>query len=108
MIDVKKNLRRILEERGILQKQVAVALGVSDQAISNWFNGTEDVKLSKITQICEAAGISIIDVLTYPEKYVPESQAKPDCEECKKKDEIIENLTELLTIYKKKLKNQKE
>lgn len=102
MIDVKKNLRLILEERGILQKQVAAALGLSDQAISNWFNGTEDVKLGKITQICEAAGISIIDVLTYPEKYVPESQAKPDCEECKKKDEIIDNLNLLIKQLKSK------
>lgn len=107
MIDVKKNLKLILEERGILQKQVAVALGVSDQAISNWFNGTEDVKLRKITQICEAAGVSVIDVLTYPEKYVPESQAKPDCEECVKKQEMIDNLTELLNVYRQKLKAKK-
>ena len=107
MIDVKKNLKLILEERGILQKQLAVALGLSDQAISNWFNGTEDVKLGKITQICEAAGVSLIDVLTYPEKYVPEKQAKPECEKCKEKDEIIANLNELLAVYKAKLKAKK-
>lgn len=106
MIDVKKNLKQILEERGIMQKQVALALGISDQAISNWFNGTEDVKLRKITQICEAAGVSVIDVLTYPVKYVPESQAKPDCEECIKKQKIIDNLTELLDIYKAKSKKK--
>lgn len=107
MIDVKSNLRAILEERGIMQKQLAQGLGISDQAVSNWLNGTADVKVSRITQLCEVFNIPIVDVFTYPEKYVPESQINPKCDECKRKDEIIENLTELLRVYKTEKKNKK-
>lgn len=107
MIDIKRNLKAILDERGIMQKQVARELGISDQAVSNWFNNSKDVKISRITQMCEVFGISIVDVFTYPEKYIPENQANPMCEECKRKEEIIENLTELLRVYKKEAKKKK-
>ena len=107
MIDIKRNLKAILEEKGIMQKQVARELGISDQAVSNWFNNSKDVKISRITQMCEVLGISIVDVFTYPEKYIPENQANPMCEECKRKEEIIENLTELLRVYKKEAKKKK-
>lgn len=89
-----------------MQKQVAQRLGISDQAVSNWFNSPKDVKLSRITHMCELLNISIVDVLTYPEKYVPEAQMNPVCDECKRKDEIIENLTELLRVYKKEAKKK--
>lgn len=107
MIDIKRNLKAILEEKGIMQKQVAQGLGISDQAVSNWFNNSKDVKVSRITQMCEVFHISIVDVFTYPEKYIPENQANPSCEECRRKDEIIENLTELLRIYKTEAKKKR-
>jgi transcriptional regulator with XRE-family HTH domain len=107
MIDIKRNLKAILEERGIMQKQVAQGLGISDQAVSNWFNSPKDVKVSRITQMCEVFHIPVVDVFTYPEKYIPENQANPACEECRRKDEIIENLTELLRIYKTEAKKKR-
>lgn len=106
MIDVQSNLAAILKERGILRKQVAQECGVTDPAVSNWFNRTGDIKLSKLSQICEKMHIDIVDVLTYPKKYIPEDSIKPECEECKKKDEMIEYLTELLRMYKSKAKQK--
>lgn len=107
MIDLQANLKAILKERGILQKNVALAMGVTDSAVSNWFKRDDEVKFSKITQICEKLNISIVDVVTYPKKYIPEEEINPTCEECMRKDEIIENLTELLRIYKTEAKKKK-
>lgn len=108
MIDIQGNLAAILKEKGISRKQVAIEMGVTSPAVSNWFNRTGDIKFSTLSQICEKMGVDIIDVLTYPRKYIPEDSLKPECEECKRKDEMIENLTELLRMYKTKLKEKKK
>ncbi len=106
MIDVRKNITAIIEDRGILKKNVAIDTNVNDSAISNWLHSKGQPTIRKTLEICEALGISIVDVFTYPEKYVPISQINPPCEECKKKDEIIDNLNELLRRYKQDSKTK--
>ena len=107
-IDIQANLRQILKEKGILQKQVAQSLGMTEQGLSNWFTRKTDMTFDQITRICGVAGISVIDAVTWPIKYVPEEESKPICEECKRKDEIIDNLQELLRKYKQDTKKKKE
>ena len=106
MIDIQGNLQAILKERGFLQKNVAKDLGITEQGLSNWFTRKTDMTFTQISRICEVCHIDIIDVVTYPVKYIPESSANPECEECKKKDEIIEYLTELLRRYKAEAKQK--
>jgi len=108
MIDLQKNLSAILKERGILHKNVAQAIGVTDAAVSNWFNRNSEMKFSTVSQICEKLSIPIVDVVTYPKKYIPEESLQPECEECKKKDEIIDYLTELLRRYKAESKQKQK
>jgi transcriptional regulator with XRE-family HTH domain len=100
MIDVRKNLKAMIEERGELQKRIALETGRGDSSVSQWLKSKGQPSLRKTLEICEVLDISIVDVFTYPEKYVPESQANPVCEDCKRKDEIIDNLQELLRKYK--------
>lgn len=100
MIDIQANLKSILKKNGILQKQVAKSLGMTEQGLSNWFTRKTDMTFNQISRICEVAGISVIDAVTWPVKYVPEDESKPICEECKRKAEIIDNLQELLRKYK--------
>lgn len=107
MIDVRKNITAIIEERGILKKNVAMDTNVNGSAISNWLHSSGQPTLRKTLEICEVLGISIVDVFTYPEKYVPINQSNTACEECKRKDEIIDNLNELLRKYKSELKKYK-
>ena len=106
MIDVRKNLRSIIEERGISQKKIAIEVGMKQNSLSNWLSYHGDASLKKITEICKVLGISVVDALTYPVKYVPEDQVSPTCEECKRKDEIIDNLNELLRKYKQENKQK--
>lgn len=100
MIDVRKNLKAIIEERGISQKKIAIEVGMTESALSNWLNESSLPTIKKTLEICEVIGIPIVDAFTYPVKYIPEDQAHPTCDECKKKDEIIDNLQELLRRYK--------
>lgn len=110
MINVRKNLKAIILERGLSQKQIAFECQMKESALSAWLSSEGDASLRKTSEICEAMGISLIDALTYPKKYIPEDSINPTCEECKKKDEIIDYLTELLRRYKAdtKLKPKKE
>lgn len=108
MIDVRKNLKAIIEERKLSQKQIAFDSGMTESGLSTWLSSKSDASLRKTSAICEAIGISLVDALTYPEKYVPEDQAHPACEECKRKDEIIDYLSELLRRYKQDTKKRKE
>lgn len=102
MIDIQKNIRAILAERGIMQKQLAAKLGMTDQALSNWFTRKDDLSFTQIQRICEAAGVEIVDVVTYPDKYVKESEAtEPYCENCREKDKIIKNLNLLIEKLQK-------
>ena len=106
MINVRKNLKAIIVERGLSQKQIAFECGMKESALSTWLSSDNDASLRKTSEICEAMGISIVDALTYPQRYIPEDSINPACEECKKKDEIIENLSELLRRYKAEAKQK--
>lgn len=102
MIDVRKNLKAIIEERGILKKNIALESKVGGSAISNWLNSSSQPSLRKTLEICEVLGISIVDVFTYPVKYVPEDSISSSCDKCKEKDEIIRNLNLLIQQLKAK------
>lgn len=104
MNTIQENVESIIKKNKLLKKQVAHDLGMTPQAFSNWLHRKDDWKLSEISQICEVIKVSIVDLLMYPEKWVREDEVAPECEECKKKDEIIDNLNELIREYKQKLK----
>lgn len=102
MVDVRKNLKAIIEENGISQKKIALEVGMTESALSNWLNESSLPTLKKTLEICEVVGVSIVDVFTYPVKYVPEDQVGSSCEKCKEKDEIISNLNLLIKQLKSK------
>ena len=108
MIDIIANIEAIRQEKGIKQSEMGKRLGTTQSGYSNFVNRNTDMPFSRISQIADILGVSIVDIVTYPDKYVPEDQATvPVCEECKKKDQIIDNLNELLTIYKQKVRQKK-
>ena len=107
MINIIKNIEEIRQSKGIKQAEMGEKLGTTQSGYSNFVNRNIDMPFSRISQIADILGVTVVDIVTWPEKYVPENDAAPLCDECKKKDQIIENLNELLTIYKQKLKNRK-
>ena len=99
MKEIFKNIEEIRREKGIKQILIAELMGVTQSAYSNYVNRNDDISMSRLTQIANILKISVIDILTYPIKYVPETDL---CEECRKKDETIEILNEYIKLIKNK------
>lgn len=104
MKTIQEQLEYVRKEKGFTQMYIANKLGITQSAYSNYFTRNVEMRYSLVSQICDAMGMSVVDVITYPEKYVPLSEIKNECSECKKKDLIIENLNNYIELLKKQKK----
>lgn len=107
MIEILKNIEAIRKEKGIKQEEMGRRLGVTQMAYSNYVNRNLDIPYSRLEQIAKALGVSVVDIVSWPEKYIPESSISPTCEECEKKQITIDNLNKLISVYETKLNNLK-
>ena len=57
---------------------------------------------SRVAAIADALGVTLIDLITWPDKYVLKTDTEETCAECKQKDEVIENLNLLIRKLKQK------
>lgn len=106
MIEICKKIEEIRNEKNMTQKRMGELLGnMSQQSYSQYIQGS-DMTIGMVERIAKIYNMSIVDILTYPEKYVPEGSSTPDCEECKKKDEIIENLNAYIRMLKSPTKKK--
>ena len=103
MIEIQKNIEAIRRAKGIKQVEMGNRLGVSQMAYSNYVNRDADIPFSRLEKIAEALRVPIMDIITYPDHYVPDSSISPECEECAKKQKTIDNLNDLIEILNKKL-----
>ena len=101
MEKILENIEAIRKEKGIKQAVLAEILGVKQPAYSNYINRESDISWSRLLQISNALGMEVIDVITWPVKYGPIIQ---QCESCKEKDKIIQNLNEYIEVLKNKNK----
>jgi len=101
MREVFKNIEEIRREKGIKQTVIAELMGVTQSAYSNYVNRNEDITLSRLTQIANIFRMSVIDILTYPIKYAPETE---NCEDCRQFKVEIKHLTEYIEVLKSKKK----
>ena len=62
-----KNIRSLRTEKGMTQDQLAEAIHVTRQAVSNWENGKTEPDIDTLTRIAEIFEVSIERVL-YGEK----------------------------------------
>lgn len=99
MEKILENIEAIRKEKGIKQEVLAEILGVKQPAYSNYINRESDITWSRLLQISNAFGMGVIDVITYPVKYGP---LVDQCENCKEKDKIIQNLNEYIEVLKKR------
>jgi transcriptional regulator with XRE-family HTH domain len=94
-----ENIESIRKEKGVKQAVIAEALGVKQPAYSNYITRSDDIYYNRLSQIANVLGISVVDIITYPEKYVSETES---CEKCREKDDIIKNLNEYIKVLTKK------
>ena len=101
MEDILKNIEAIRKEKRITQEAMASKLGIKQSSYSSYITRESDITYSRLLQISECLGVSIIDLITWPEKYIPASPEKP-CKECEAKDATIANLNKYIEILGKK------
>ncbi|GAP73061.1 hypothetical protein SAMD00024442_6_5 [Candidatus Symbiothrix dinenymphae] len=98
MKSIVENIETIRKEKGFKQEVMAEMLGVTQGTYSGWLTQNQDIKYGKLLEIANKFEMSIIDLIAYPQRYVPESVV---CETCKEKDAIIKSLNEYIGLLKK-------
>lgn len=61
-----RNLRRLIFEKQVEQKDVAKALGVSQSIVSGWVNGTRTPKMKNIDALCRYFNCKRSDIMEPP------------------------------------------
>ena len=64
-----RNISRIRELRGMKQEALAMAIGVSQQSVSN-IEGSETVEEEKLTEVAKALGVTVEAIKNFSEEAV--------------------------------------
>jgi transcriptional regulator with XRE-family HTH domain len=102
MENILKNVEAIRKEKRIKQEVIAAELGIKQSSYSSYITRESDITFSRLLQISNILGVSVVDIITFPEKYVPESTVK-QCEECSEKSRTILHLNKYIELLEKKL-----
>lgn len=71
---VVENIIKIMADRGIKQSFMAISLDISEQQVSKILNGRIKLSLLMLSKIASFFGMREIDIITYPEVYVAQSE----------------------------------
>lgn len=69
-MDIIGNIKAIRLQKSIGQQVIADAMNCDVAVISNIENGKRELRVSELEIISRALGVSTIDLLTYPKRYV--------------------------------------
>ena len=101
MENILKNIEAIRKEKRITQEAIASKLGIKQSSYSSYITRESDITYSRLLQISEILGVSVVDLITWPEKYVSESSLQ-ECCDCVAKDATITNLNKYIELLEKK------
>jgi transcriptional regulator with XRE-family HTH domain len=99
MEQILQNIELIRKKKGIKQTVIAEQLGVKQNTYSQYITRNHDIKHSRLSQIADKLNVRVIDIITYPDIYVQETES---CANCREKDKIIKNLNEYIEMLTKK------
>lgn len=97
MIDLKENIKEIIRKCGKTQAVVASSLGINQGSLSERISKNEKIKFKTISDIADVLGIPVIDIITYPDRYVKET---PTCDKCEELRLEIRHLNEYIELLK--------
>ena len=78
IMNVVENIKLLRAEKGIPQKKIADALNVDIAVISNIENGKRELKVSELEIIASCLEVTVVDLFTYPEKYISTNDLNDD------------------------------
>lgn len=101
MENILKNIEAIRKEKRIKQEVIAAELGIKQSSYSSYITRESDITFSRLSHISNILGMSVIDVIAWPEHYVPESAVR--CEGCLEKDRTIMHLNKYIEMLEEKI-----
>ena len=101
MENILKNIETIRKEKHIKQEEIAAQLGIKQSSYSSYITRESDITYSRMLQISKILGVSVIDLITWPEKYVPILSSQ-QCDDCVAMEATIMNLNKYIELLEKK------
>lgn len=103
MNNVGKNIRRLRQKKGWTLVQVAEKVQVSVPAFSKIETGPTDINMSRLKQLAEIFGVSVLDIL-YDEGENPQAELEQTVEELRqqireKEDTVHKLQKKLIDLY---------
>jgi transcriptional regulator with XRE-family HTH domain len=74
--EILKNIIQIRNKQRLTQKDIADKMKISDSTISRIEKGDVALSYENLAGIANALAISVIDLIAYPETYVPSKEQK--------------------------------
>ena len=100
MEEILKNIECLRREKGIKQTVIAEELGVKQNTYSQYITRSTDIPYSRLSRIADILKVSVVDIITYPVKYLPEQES---CLKCIEKEVVIKNLNNYIGLLEKQL-----
>jgi len=69
-----ENIREIRMQKGIKQEVIASAFNLDTSVVSNIETGKRKLRVEELEILANALGVSVIDLFTWPVKYVPANE----------------------------------
>lgn len=74
-MNIHDNIREIRTQKGLTQSVISDALHCDLSVVSNMELGKREIKCSELEIIANALGVSVVDLVTWPVKYIPAHSA---------------------------------
>lgn len=95
-----QNLGKIRNEKNLTQAAIGSFADISESQMSRIMSGGNNLSIDKLEEIASGLKMSVIDIITYPEVYVPKSSIKDEDVEAvlmvklkeRKKRQILESV----------------
>lgn len=72
------NIQKILNEKGLSQAELSRRTDLDTASISKLFSGNRRLNINDLSQISTALDMSVIDIITFPDKYVRAGTGEPE------------------------------
>ena len=76
--DVLTNIQKILREKGISQAELSRLTEIDPATISKTFSGAAQLKVNTLSIIATSLKMSVVDIITYPDRYVRISSSEQE------------------------------
>lgn len=73
-----KNIRNIMNDRGLTQAAMAENMGTSESQFSKILKGNVQISIKQLENLSRNLSMREIDIITYPERYVKIESANED------------------------------